>query len=81
MSLQQTTLSSANGHRLTINPYSDLNIFEMVITGRLSEVNPDDLWNHLQSVNYSIASLTAIVDKIEGHLMSIGYAPPSPGGG
>ncbi len=81
MSLQQTTLSNANGHRLAINPYADLNIFEMVITGRLSKVNPDDLWNHLQSVNYSISCLTAVVDKIEDHLMSIGYVPPSQGGG
>ena len=76
MSLQQTTLSNANGRRLIINPYANLNIFELVSTGRLAEASPDDLWNHLQSVNHSIANLTAVVDKIEEYLMSIGYFPP-----
>lgn len=76
MSLQQTTLSNPNGRRLAINSYADLSIFELVHTNRLTEASPDDLWNHLQSVNHSIAHLTAVVDKIEEYLMSIGYFPP-----
>lgn len=77
MSLQQATvLSNVNSNRqLVINQYANLDIFELVRSNRLAEASPDDLWNHLQSVNRLIANLTAVVDQIEGYLMSVGYSP------
>ena len=54
-------------------------ILDKVYNGRIAEVAPDDLWQVVESINRTIATMTELVDKVEAHLASIDYTPPSSG--
>ena len=54
-------------------------ILDKVYNGHIAEVAPDDLWQVVESINRTIATMTELVDKVEAHLASIDYTPPSSG--
>ena len=71
-----TTQTSPRSIRQAATPQP---ILDKVYNGRIAEVAPDDLWQVVESINRTIATMTELVDKVEAHLASIDYTPPSSG--
>lgn len=63
----------------TVRQATSPSILDKVYNGRIAEVAPDDLWQVVESINQAIAMMTVVVDKVEAHLASIDYTPPSSG--